>query len=359
MKKNLIPLPPNRVRRNYLGGMILDQLSGQPDPKDGNRPEEWIASTSEACNPGLKDIPNEGLAHITENNQSISLKDLFAEEPEFYLGKEHYNKLGNNLGFLAKLLDSSMRLHLQAHPTAEYAQKHLNSQWGKLETYYILDVRPDCEGYIWLGFQHAPTQEEWNRIVLTQDMAAMHKCFEKVPVKKGEVWVIPGGIPHAIGEGVLVLEVMEPTDLVVRCEFERQGIVVPPDARFMGIDPEQALEIFDLEQNSIEEIHNKCAVTPIMLESTNNSTIELLIGKEQTNCFTIRRLKTTATYTLTKENLIYIGIVAKGSGTVTVENEKINVEVGSTFLVSANANNIEITSRDSAELEILFCSPGN
>ncbi|MCK5528118.1 MAG: mannose-6-phosphate isomerase, partial [Kiritimatiellae bacterium] len=274
MKKNLIPLPPNRVRRNYLGGMILDQLSGQPDPKDGNRPEEWIASTSEACNPGLKDIPNEGLAHITENNQSISLKDLFAEEPEFYLGKEHYNKLGNNLGFLAKLLDSSMRLHLQAHPTAEYAQKHLNSQWGKLETYYILDVRPDCEGYIWLGFQHAPTQEEWNRIVLTQDMAAMHKCFEKVPVKKGEVWVIPGGIPHAIGEGVLVLEVMEPTDLVVRCEFERQGIVVPPDARFMGIDPEQALEIFDLEQNSIEEIHNKCAVTPIMLESTNNSTIE-------------------------------------------------------------------------------------
>ena len=31
-----------------------------------------------------------------------------------------------------------------------------------------------------------------------------------------------------------MLEIMEPSDLVVRCEFEREGIVVPEDGRFMG-----------------------------------------------------------------------------------------------------------------------------
>jgi hypothetical protein len=32
---------------------------------------------------------------------------------------------------------------------------------------------------------------------------------------------------------------------VVRCEFEREGVVVPPGARFMGRSPVDALRIFD------------------------------------------------------------------------------------------------------------------
>ena len=60
-----------------------------------------------------------------------------------------------------------------------------------------------------------------------QDKARMDGCFEKIPVQVGEVWYIPGGMPHAIGEGITMLEIMEPSDLVVRCEFEREGIVVP------------------------------------------------------------------------------------------------------------------------------------
>ena len=67
-----------------------------------------------------------------------------------------------------------------------------------------------------------------------QDKARMDGCFEKIPVQVGEVWYIPGGMPHAIGEGITMLEIMEPSDLVVRCEFEREGIVVPEDGRFMG-----------------------------------------------------------------------------------------------------------------------------
>ena len=39
----------------------------------------------------------------------------------------------------------------------------------------------------------------------------------------GDVWIVPGGLPHAIGAGVLMVEVMEPSDWVVRCEFEREG----------------------------------------------------------------------------------------------------------------------------------------
>jgi mannose-6-phosphate isomerase len=39
--------------------------------------------------------------------------------------------------------------------------------------------------------------------------------------------MVPGGMPHAIGEGVFMIEVMEPTDFAVRIEFERGGYVLP------------------------------------------------------------------------------------------------------------------------------------
>lgn len=55
---------------------------------------------------------------------------------------------------LVKFLDSAVRLQLQAHPTAEFAKQHLDSNSGKAEAYYILDVRDDVEqAYVYLGFQ--------------------------------------------------------------------------------------------------------------------------------------------------------------------------------------------------------------
>ncbi|PCJ63062.1 MAG: mannose-6-phosphate isomerase [Planctomycetota bacterium] len=358
MKSNIIKLPPNRVRRNYLGGLLLDRLSGKVDPADGNQPEEWIASTIEARNPGLDVVPNEGLAYTINQGEAVFLKDLFAQDPEFYLGKNHHDKLGNDLGFLAKLLDSSMRLHLQAHPSAAFAQEHLNSRWGKLETYYILGTRPGYEGYIWLGFQNPPSKQEWERIVIDQDLEAMHKCFEKIPVEQGQVWVIPGGMPHAIGEGLLVMEVMEPTDLVVRCEFERNGIIVPPEARFMGMEPKASLEIFDFTKYSVQDVKNKCIVQPTALEKSDQGIHELLIGEKQTECFNIHRIITSNSYDYQKSAIIHIGIVSKGQGAITIENETVSLQEGSTFLIPAAVKSIPIISTSDNDLEILFCTPG-
>lgn len=358
MQKKLIELPPNRVRRNYKGGLLLEKLCGKENPQDGSQPEDWIASTVGARNPGLAEVVNEGFAFLLdEKGNKILLKDIFAKEPLFYLGKKHQEKLGLELGFLAKLLDSSMRLHLQAHPTADYAKKNLNSRWGKLETYYILGVRPECEGYIWLGFQKSPGLAEWTRIVMEQDKIAMNKCFQKVPVKPGQVWVIPGGLPHAIGEGLFVLEVMEPTDWVVRCEFEREGIVVPPQARFMGLAPEESLKIFDFQEFTVAQIQNKCGVIPQRLETQATGFIDLLIGPKQTECFVIRRITFKEKYLVKKAEIIYIGIVSSGSGRVTAEDETIEIKAGSTFLVPAGVENIKLESLGE-KMEIIFCSPG-
>ena len=72
-------------------------------------------------------------------------------------------------------------------------------------------------------------------------------------------------IPELQQELRTMLEIMEPSDLVVRCEFEREGIVVPEDGRFMGRGLDFCLDIFDYTEYPKEEIMEKCRIEPLSL----------------------------------------------------------------------------------------------
>jgi mannose-6-phosphate isomerase len=355
MPAPLLRLLPNRVRRNYRGGYLLDKLEGKPSSADGERPEDWLASTVRAVNPGLSPIPDEGLARVeTGAGQQERLDGLLRTHPDYYLGVRHVETHGTQLGFLAKLLDSAMRLHVQAHPTAAFAREHLHSRWGKLETYVILALRNADSAYIRLGFQRPPTPEEWRRIVLEQDIAAMDACFDSIPIRVGEVWLVPGGLPHAIGEGVLMLEVMEPSDLVVRCEFEREGAVVPPAARFMQSPVDLALQIFDYTPRSVAEVEAAYRIAPQALSATE----EGLIGPAQTDCFSISRTTAPERIELPSPGCLRIGVVAGGRGTIAAEGARLALEPGSRFLLAAEVPGAELAPTSDEPLQVLFCSPG-
>jgi len=354
----LVPLTPNRVRRNYRGGAGLARFEGSDSGVDSDRPEDWIASTTEARNPGLEPIPGEGLSMVELGGAMLPLADLFRSDPAAYLGESHVRKHGLSTGFLAKLLDSSMRLHVQAHPTREFARQHLGSRWGKLEAYYVLAVRPGVRPYIRLGFQHPPSRNEWNRIVLEQDIAAMDRCFEPIAVAPGEAWYVPGGLPHAIGEGLTVLEVMEPTDLVVRCEFDRDGIVVPPQARFMGRDPEFALRIFDLQRHSPEEIWRLYHVTPTLVSRTDALVEEQLIGPAQTDCFELRRLRVSGDARLAPDGRFRVFVVVNGTGTVAELSGSVPLRIGSRFFQAAAAGELRFTPAEGQTLDLLCVQAG-
>ncbi|MDX2185377.1 MAG: phosphoheptose isomerase [Opitutaceae bacterium] len=286
----LLPIVPTRVRRGYRGGSRLDALAGHTLPVDADRPEDWLASTVEARNPGLAPEPLEGLTRVRLPSGEVALlRDLLLENSNLYLGAG-YKTSDTCLTFIAKLLDAANRLHVQAHPTSEFARARLGAPYGKLEVYYVLEVRPGCEGYLRLGFQRPPSREEWRRIILQQDIAAMDACFDPIPVKPGEVWIVPGGVPHAIGGGVLLVEVMEPSDLVVRCEFERDGVVVPPNGRFMGQDIELCLDLFDCTPYPIGDATARFKLTPGRPSPDNG--LEPLVGRDRTSCFELFRLRT-------------------------------------------------------------------
>src|SRR6185436_9066695 len=89
---------------------------------------------------------------------------------------------------------------------------------------------------------------------LTQDIAAIEACFDKIMVRPGDTFIIPGGTPHALGAGLFLVEIQEPSDLVVRFEFERAGYVLPEAARFMNRDVDFALTVFNLAPLTATEL---------------------------------------------------------------------------------------------------------
>jgi mannose-6-phosphate isomerase len=287
-----------------------------------------------------------------------TLAALLAAEPRRVLGDEHIATHGHDLGFLAKLLDSAMRLHVQAHPTRTFAQTRLASPYGKLEAYVILGVRPGNEGWIRLGFQRSPGREGWRRIVEEQDISAMDACFDRIPVAVGETWLVPGGWPHAIGPGVLMLEVMEPSDLVVRCEFEREGIVVPPAGRFMGRGLDFCLDVFDYSARNIEAVQREGRIAIAPTGPVKEPRLDTLVGQIHTDCFTIRRLRLPNSTTMKVPCHGRVALLLVETGTIDLTDSNTGIRIGRLESALVEAAHGDPTIAAATTAEILIIQPG-
>jgi mannose-6-phosphate isomerase len=345
----ILKMQTNRVRRNYSGGMLLDEFANEKTPCDSERPEEWLCSTVEATNPGLDFVEDEGLSRCVVNDKNEKLIDVINNNKALYLGEN------DTPTFLAKWLDSKIRLHVQAHPTREFSNEYLNTPFGKFECYYIMKVRDEIEDpYIRMGFQHAPSKEEWTRIVKEQDIEAMDNCFEPIPVKEGDVVFIPGGYPHAIGEGLLLLEIMEPSDLVVRCEYEREGLIVPPEARFMKKGLEFCMDIFNYEQNSVKDIQDKFFVKPTLMEEAENYKKYLLLNSSVSNCFELQKIVLDSTSTIELDNRYAVFVVIDGKGNLKNGEEKKSFKKLDNFFIASELNSITIEVEEPTEICLIF-----
>lgn len=353
----VILLSANRVWRTYPGGKTLDKLECKTTTEDSHFAEDWIASTTRAVNKGREAFDQEGYSKVEANGEWYLLKELMQEYPGEILGDTHYKKYGANTQFLLKFLDSAIRLHIQAHPTIAFSQKYLNSNSGKTEAYVILDIREEVsEPYIFLGFQHPPAVDDFRQAVLDQDSEKILSCFEKIYIQPGDVFIVPGGLPHAIGEGVFMIEIMEPTDFVVRLEFERGGYVLPEEARFMGRNVDFAMDMIEFKPLPVVQVKQQYFCKPVLVNKGTNYEEFILIGNEQTPCFSVRKLKISGRFTH-KPGSFYVGIVAHGEGIIEAGTEYVRIKKGDKFVIPFKTR--EVTYIASSELEIVLTFPPN
>ena len=233
---------PTRVYRFYSGGALIGRLHGRAE-EDGPYPEDWVASVTEAVNPG-RDEPEAGLSRVAEGPL---LRDLIEEEPEAWLGRAHLERFGTSTGLLVKVLDAGVRLPVHAHPGRAFARAHFGSQFGKTEAWIVLDTRAEASE-VWIGLREPVERARFREWIERQDTAALLGALNHVPVRAGDVVYVPAGAPHAIGAGALIAELQEPTDLSIVAEW--RGFPIEPADAHLGIGWELALEAFDLAQRA-------------------------------------------------------------------------------------------------------------
>lgn len=356
LTRHPLPLAPNRVYRVWRGGALLDRLQGRSQPEDAHFPEEWVGSTTVSRLPGRP--PHEGLSRVVlPDGSPLLLTSLIDALPEAMLGSAHVARHGKELAVLCKILDTAMRLPIQCHPDWAFARQHLSSDFGKTESWIILGTRVigGVPPYILFGFQDGVSEEAFRRMVQAQDIPAQVAALNRVEVRPGEVYLVAAGTPHAIGPGVLMVEVQEPSDLVVNTEFTIGEVRRTEAQCFMGLHFDLALRCFDYRAAGASFVDRR-RLAPRILHEDGRGREEVLIGPEHTPCFGAARLTVRGAVPDRDRGRCYIGIVTGGRGRLTGRACDLPLLPGTTLFVPA-ASEHEAYHATEAPLTLIKCFP--
>ena len=123
---------------------------------------------------------------------------------------------GGGFPLLLKLLDTLTPLSVQVHPGDAYAAEHEHKP-GKSEAWIILNTEPGAKIVYGVDTNGEP---------LSQVVAEgrIGDCLRWKSVRPGEVYYIPEGMIHALGEGILCYEIGQSCDVNYRFwDWDRVG----------------------------------------------------------------------------------------------------------------------------------------
>jgi mannose-6-phosphate isomerase len=239
-----ILLPPNGIPRFYLGGPDIAALRGT-EPEGDHVPEDWVGSTTTVF--GEDEL---GLSRLPDGRL---LRDAAAADPVAFLGPHHAARRGADPALLVKLLDAGERLPVHVHPDDAFARGELGSPYGKTEAWIVIaTTKPDAS--VAAGFRDDVAPETLARWVREQDHAAMLDALNPIPVAAGDAIYVPAGIPHAIGDGVLIVELQQPSDLSILLEWDGFGISDDAEAS-LGLGWDLALACVELGARDPAPLH--------------------------------------------------------------------------------------------------------
>ena len=156
------------------------------------------------------------------------LSEVYSENRKLFRGSE-----SPVFPLLVKILETSASLSVQVHPDDEYALMN-EDELGKSECWYIIACEKDSE--VVIGHQ-ARTKDELIRRI---DEGEWDRLLNKIKVEPGDFFYIPSGTIHAVGEGIILLEIQQPSDTTYRIhDYDR----VDQDGKRRELQIEKAKDV--------------------------------------------------------------------------------------------------------------------
>jgi mannose-6-phosphate isomerase len=214
-----------------------------------------------------------GSTHIGESwelsaiadNQSVISNGFLAgnnieELIEVYMGDitgdSIFEKFGNEFPLLIKFIEAQEDLSIQVHPNNDLARKR-HSAYGKTEMWYILECKEGSK--IYTGFKDGVTREIYEEALRN---GKIEELLNVEIVDAGDTFFTPAGRVHAIGAGIVLVEIQQTSDITYRI-FDWNRKSSRKEKRELHTD--LALDAIDFSQTG----KNKIRLDPVLNKTEN------------------------------------------------------------------------------------------
>ena len=252
------------------------------------------------------------------------LNEVLAQLKEQLVGKDNYQRYGDQFPLLIKFIDARQQLSIQVHPTDELAQRRGYPR-GKTEMWYVMKSDPLAS--LRSGLKREITPDQYKQMVEDDTIT---DALAEYSVKDGDVFFLPAGRIHSIGAGCFLAEIQETSDVTYRIyDFKRKD----KDGNYRQLHTAEAAECIDYTVESDYQTH---------YQPVKNQGVELVSCQHFT----------TSVYDINEPMLIdyseldsfVILIAMEGSGSLQVDGGEITTfAAGESILIPATAKEVVVS----------------
>lgn len=291
------------------GGQKLHTSFGYSIPNDKTG-EAWVISAHPA---GPSEIQNGPLAGKTLKDAWQNHGELFNKTPG---SKEEYP-------LLVKILDANDDLSVQVHPDDTFASEVEQVPYGKTECWYVLEAEPEAE--IVFGHQ-AQSKDE---LVKWMNEGKWDVLLQKQQVKAGDFIYVPSGTIHAIGKGIVILEIQQSSDVTYRV-YDYNRLDSQGNHRDLHLDRAQQVSTVPHSSTEMERITtiNQNLTSEKLIESKYFTVYHWSLAGESTNELT--------------EDFLQVCVI-NGKGTIEIEGKSNSIEKGTHFIIPNDIKSFKLS----------------
>lgn len=254
----------------------------------------------------------------------MTLSEMFAEFPDFF--GENCKKY-DRFPLLIKLIDTMDDISVQVHPDDEYAMS-VSNDWGKAQLWHVVD----CEqgAYLVCGFKEDITIDDFRRRIEDDTLISAVNTYE---VSRGDTFNIEPGTLHAIGQGIVIAEIGQNSELSYRV-YDYGRLDENGESRPLNI--QQALDVTITAPPTLP-------TGPMGERLKKDSNFETLLGESEYYSATLWEITENDNITaipLNPKSFISLIMI---DGTLNINNDELFVRKGESVLFGASDDMVSVS----------------
>lgn len=199
-------------------------------------------------------VPEENSLFFEVNGVRFELPsvDLVLLKTRELLGEPVEARFGKDFPIRFDFLDTvgGGNLSVQVHPTTQFIRENFGMHYTQDESYYLLDAKEGATVYLGLktGIDKDEMIDDLRKAQKGETVFDAERYVNKLPAKKHDHYLIPGGTVHCSGSEALVLEISSTPNLFTfkLWDWQRLGL----DGKPRPINVERGKEVIDWKRDT-------------------------------------------------------------------------------------------------------------